>query len=143
DSQAWQEIFTYGKWIFFSTIITFLANEVDRILLGKLLSIELLGIYGIALMMKRAGEQGIRKLGSQIMFPAFSEISRKDPTQLYKKVRHARVPMIGMMWIFCLILIFWGPLLIGVLYDSRYQAAGWMVQLLGAGAMIDVLGVSY
>ncbi|HAA27014.1 MAG TPA: polysaccharide biosynthesis protein, partial [Cyanobacteria bacterium UBA8553] len=37
DKEAAQKIFTFGKWIFFSTALTFLASQADRLILGKLI----------------------------------------------------------------------------------------------------------
>jgi O-antigen/teichoic acid export membrane protein len=42
------EIASYGKWIFASSAIYFLATNLDRLYLAKLLPLSLLGIYGIA-----------------------------------------------------------------------------------------------
>ena len=39
-----------GKWIFISTACTFLVKNADRALLGKFISLELLGIYSMRLL---------------------------------------------------------------------------------------------
>jgi len=41
--------FSLGRWIFISTAVTFLGMQADRLILGKLISFEAVGIYGIAL----------------------------------------------------------------------------------------------
>ena len=35
------------------------------------------------------------------------------------------------------VLVVWGPEVIALLYDTRYVGAGWMTQVLAAGALVD------
>jgi O-antigen/teichoic acid export membrane protein len=42
------EIMHFGKWIFVSSMVFFLSTYIDRLYLGKVVPLELLGIYGIA-----------------------------------------------------------------------------------------------
>ena len=43
-----QELFSFGKWIFLSTAMMFLATQSDRLLLGKIFPMALFGVYNIA-----------------------------------------------------------------------------------------------
>ena len=49
DATVVREIQGFSTWIYFSSIMTFLGGQADRLLLGKLMPIEFLGIYGIAM----------------------------------------------------------------------------------------------
>ena len=42
------EILHFGKWIFASSIVYFLSANFDRLYLAKVVTLELLGVYGIA-----------------------------------------------------------------------------------------------
>jgi O-antigen/teichoic acid export membrane protein len=48
DRQAVGEILSFGKWMFVATAITFLNEQADRLILAKLLSFKILGVYTIA-----------------------------------------------------------------------------------------------
>src|SRR5919201_857740 len=48
DRNAFHELFRFGRWIFVSTLCTFLADQTDRLVLGKLTSLNTLGLYQIA-----------------------------------------------------------------------------------------------
>ncbi|MCI0659212.1 MAG: oligosaccharide flippase family protein, partial [Acidobacteria bacterium] len=48
DREAIKEVASFGKWVFLSTAMTFLAGQTDRLIFARLLSIEWLGVYGIA-----------------------------------------------------------------------------------------------
>jgi O-antigen/teichoic acid export membrane protein len=48
NQEVVKEILSFGKWIFVSTALTFFAEQADR-LMGKLLTLDVLGVYGVAL----------------------------------------------------------------------------------------------
>ena len=48
DRSAFRDLFSFGKWLFLSTAAFFLGEQADRLVLGKLLSFQMLGIYGVA-----------------------------------------------------------------------------------------------
>ncbi len=43
-----KSIFSFGKWIFLLTAMTFLAEQAPKLILGKLVSLEMLGVYDVA-----------------------------------------------------------------------------------------------
>ncbi|MEG4800014.1 oligosaccharide flippase family protein [Microcoleus sp. ARI1-B5] len=49
NQEVVREILSFGKWIFVSTALTFFAEQADRLILGKLLTLDVLGVYGVAL----------------------------------------------------------------------------------------------
>ena len=65
-----REIFRFGRWIFLSTVFTFLAGQSDRLIFGKLVPLGLLGVYGIALMIALLPSQALYQMTSSIHFPA-------------------------------------------------------------------------
>ena len=48
EREAALSMLRFGRWIFLSTALTFVASEGDRLLMGKLLTMEELGVYNIA-----------------------------------------------------------------------------------------------
>ena len=48
DRASAREILFFGKWIFLSSIIYFLAMNYDRLYFAKQIPLALLGVYGIA-----------------------------------------------------------------------------------------------
>ncbi|MFW6033005.1 MAG: oligosaccharide flippase family protein, partial [Phycisphaeraceae bacterium] len=54
EPEAARKLYHFGKWIFGSTMLTFAAMYADRIILGKLLGMSLLGVYSIAFYLSRA-----------------------------------------------------------------------------------------
>lgn len=142
DSSAVQAIKNFGKWIFFSTLVTYLAGEGDRLLLGNLFSFELLGIFSIANMLSQTVNKAIQKLSGQVLFPSYAEIIRERPHKLYAQLRKSRIVIIIALWIPSLIFIFFGDQIIDFLYDDRYNDAGWMLQIFALGQLVGCLNAA-
>jgi O-antigen/teichoic acid export membrane protein len=133
ERSAVHEIFSLGRWIFISTALTFLAEQADRLLLGKLFSLQLLGIYGIALMFSDVPRQVTLALSTRIILPAASKLSDLPRPELRAKILHYRYKLLLLLTAGMAILIGTGDLIILFLYDQRYAAAAWMLPLLSLG----------
>lgn len=130
DKNTVHEIIHFGKWIFLSSILGFLLNQGDRLLLSMMISSEMLGIYVIAFFIANTLKDLLSKLIVSVFYPALSETVRNAPNKLeiiYYKIRNK----IDAIVFFVAGFIFAsGETIINVLYDSRYQEAGWMLQIL-------------
>ena len=51
DASCVTEIIRFGKWIFLATAFWFFALNADKLILGRLVSLSVLGVYGIAFQM--------------------------------------------------------------------------------------------
>lgn len=144
EPQAAKQMFRFGKWIFFSTAITFFTMQIDRLLLGYFMDAVMLGVYSIAAMFTMVSQSAIQMLSTKVLFPSYSEVIREgSEKRLYKVLIKTRLIMIAGAWIFSILLITLGSHLIGLLYDERYSDAIWMIQILPLGALVGVLSLTY
>ncbi len=143
DRTAAQEIFRFGRWIFISTALTFLAGQSDRLLIGRLIDFNFLGIYTVAFALAAMMDQGIRQLGYRVLFPSYADVQRNDPADLYKFLRKSRLWLIGAALLIGIILVLFSPQIIDLLYDDRYLQAGWIMRFLAVGALFSVPGITY
>lgn len=74
DRAIARELFTYGKFITGSTILLFVATEIDTAVVGKLLSVEALGAYSVAFLLANFPAVHVAYVISIVMFPAYSKI---------------------------------------------------------------------
>jgi O-antigen/teichoic acid export membrane protein len=135
DPSAFHEIFHFGKWIFVSSILGFLAANGDRLLLGSLVDATLLGIYVIAFQIFSAIEQALAGINAGVSFPALSEIARERPAALKAGYYRIHMPVALVAYTCSGILMISGHSLIELLYDHRYAQAGWMLQVLAAALL--------
>lgn len=133
NQAAISEIISFGKWIFLSTAMTFLATQADRILLGKFFSLEMLGIYVVAFTFADIPRQISLKIGSRVIFPAFSKLMSLPRSQFKAKILEKRWKMLLLIGFIVTTLFCFGDLVILGLYDSRYQEAAWMLPIIAIG----------
>lgn len=143
EQEAFRELHRFGRWIFFSTALTFVAAQGDRLILGRLLDVRFLGVYGIAIMMNRVLSDTIQQTAHRVLFPSYTELLRERPERMYPTVRRCRLIMIALSWGASLFFIAFGKQLVSFLYDNRYADAGWMLQVLPIGTLVAVLGLTY
>lgn len=140
DRESARRLFTFGRWIFVSTLLTFLAGQSDRLIFGKMIPMEILGVYSIALMLATLPTQAVLKLGTSVVFPAYSRLaSRDDFKVLFWRVR---LPLLVGGAALVTGLVAAGPFLVGLIYDPRYAQAGWILQFLAAAAWFQILEVT-
>jgi O-antigen/teichoic acid export membrane protein len=130
DTKAYQELIHFGKWIFFSSAVFLLYAQGDRMLLGKYLDATTLGIYTIAIMLSESVVNVVTKLNNSVLYPALSRVANSEPHRLKEVFYRTRLGTDALMVIPICILMVIGERLVHLLYDSRYAAAGWMLQIL-------------
>jgi O-antigen/teichoic acid export membrane protein len=130
DRSAFLEVIHFGKWIFASSILGFLAFNGDRMLLAGLVNATLLGVYVIAFLFFSSVDQMMTRIITDVSFPALSEIARERRVDL--KANYYRFYMAIASFAYCCsgVLMISGHTLIGLLYDPRYEQAGWMLEVL-------------
>lgn len=128
-----KEITSFGKWIFISTIMTFLAGQADRIILGKLFSLSILGVYSIAFTFADIPKKVIGKISSQVVFPIFSKQATLPRKSLKAKILQKRWLILIIMAFLVTVLVSFGDLVIFALYDQRYTQAAWILPILTLG----------
>jgi O-antigen/teichoic acid export membrane protein len=143
DQEAFYEIYHFGKWIFFSTALTLFTIQGNNFIIAGLLGVSFFGIFTQAQTLSRAANELILVFGHRVLLPSYSELVRDRPERLRPVLRRSRIVLNGVNLLACSFFIFLGKPLINFLYDSRYADAGWMLQILAVGALVNVLGYTY
>lgn len=142
EREARTELVRFGRWIFLSSAFTFLASQGDRLILGYLLSMSELGIYSIAFALSQTFVMAFSVLSSKVLFPLYSRLMADDPYWARQKMKRLRMVLLGGAVVpSCFLVIFSRPI-IRILYDSRYQDAGWMLGLLAIAAIPGIVNLS-
>lgn len=133
DPEALKELVSFGRWIFLSTAMTFLATQADRLILGRLFPLELLGIYTVAFTLSDLPQSIIQAVGSNVVLPVISQQIHLPRPELRRKILEKRTILLLATVLGLIVLICFGDLLIQTLYDQRYGAAAWMLPILALG----------
>ncbi|MEG4043269.1 MULTISPECIES: oligosaccharide flippase family protein [unclassified Microcoleus] len=133
DKEAAKEIFSYGKWIFLSTALFFLCSQADRLILGKIFTLTMLGIYGIAFTLGDMPRQIIIAISSRVIFPSISMLAELPREELRAKILKNRKLILIPLAVGLAIFVSFGDQLILILYPKEYVAASWMMPILALG----------
>ncbi|MCG8591480.1 MAG: oligosaccharide flippase family protein [Proteobacteria bacterium] len=129
DRSAAADILSFGKWIFVSTLFTFLALRLDVALLGKLLPLERLGVYSIGILLAGVVRDVSGRIIQTVLMPALAASHRKGRDVLVRDFRAARGVVLPVGLLAIAAAGFVAPAFFSFLYDARYADAGWIAQL--------------
>jgi O-antigen/teichoic acid export membrane protein len=142
DPEARSALFRFGRWIFVSTFITFIATQFDRLLLGWYLPLGKLGIYGLAIMLTALPRDIVSYLANGIIYPALAMHERSGSSFFGATVARTRRLILSAGAFTAVGLILGAPTFFRLFYDSRYHEAGWIAQIMAIATWISVLQMS-
>jgi O-antigen/teichoic acid export membrane protein len=132
------EIIRFGKWIFLSSVVGFFANQLDKLILGKLLTMEMLGFYTIAYTLSQLPALVSSQLGNRVMLPVYAKLQDIDRKEFRGYVFKVRTRVAGVLLPISVIFMVFGQQIVNFLYDDRYRSAGWMTEVLSAGVAVHL-----
>ncbi|MBK7644951.1 MAG: oligosaccharide flippase family protein [Planctomycetes bacterium] len=142
EREAFRELTRFGRWIFVSTALAFLTSQVDRLLLGKFVNIDQLGVYSIAINLASLAPTIALMLTGTVLFPLLAHHSRTDAKAYEQALFGARAMILkGALFVLAGLALF-APAFFGLLYDSRYSEAAWIAQLLTVPMWVWMLMLS-
>jgi O-antigen/teichoic acid export membrane protein len=130
DRQAAREIIDFGKWVFLSSILSFLAASGDRLVLGNFTDSTTFGFYSIAFLLISAIQTVFLRLINNVAFPAVSEVIRQRREVLKDVYYRFRALLDAIAFMTAGVLFASGHLVVHILYDDRYLPAGPMLAVL-------------
>ncbi len=143
ERTAASHLIRFGRWIMWSSILSFISAEGARMLIGAVLDMRQLALYTLASTMSLMFWQALLQLASRVFFPAYSEVYRDRPQDLSAVLFKSRLAITLPSWGLAVFFVFLGTQLMGLLYDSRYIDSGPMLELLAAGTLVGCIWGSY
>jgi len=142
DQSAFKELISFGRWIFISTVMTFLASQSDRLILGKLLTLEMLGVYTVAFALADLPKSLMGAVMNKVVFPVISKQLNMPRSQLRENILDKRKLLLLVISLVLAIIVCFGDKFILSLYDQRYEQAAWMLPILALGMWPFILHTS-
>jgi O-antigen/teichoic acid export membrane protein len=143
ERQAVGQLFSFGRFIFLSTMAGFVINQGDKAVLGAFVPIETLGVYNVALVMGMLPVTMGRGVANRILLPIYRMRPPHESAANRAKVLRARRIMVGAFLAGTVVMAYGGIFLMDLLYDPRYALAGPMVALFGLAAVPQVAFSAY
>ncbi|MFC2071731.1 lipopolysaccharide biosynthesis protein [Chloroflexota bacterium] len=72
--QKAKQLFSFGRWVFLSMLITYLASQIDRIVVGKLLGAVSLGLYQMSRTISTTATNEVSVAIGWVAFPAYAKL---------------------------------------------------------------------
>lgn len=137
------DLLHFGKYLFLSTLAGFLVLQADRAILGKLVSLEELAFYTIAITLAGLPRLVQQRLFDKVFFPLYTKRPPAESAQNRAALAKARWPVVTASVIAVAILAISGVWIIELLYDQRYQAAGPLLVLMAMASLPSVIFGGY
>ncbi len=139
DRGASRELLHFGKWIFISTILTFLATYAGDIVMSMFMTAATLGIYTRASLVSRGVTEVVTVVANRVLLPVYSEIIRTNASGLRGQVFKIRAGLMALTLPPACALVVFGPEIVGLLYPENMAAAGEFLPVLGVGTLFSVI----
>jgi len=138
-----RSLFSFGKWIFVSSILGFLSGSLDRLVLPDLLDdLAAFGVYGVAVLWARGVVNALQAISQKVLLPLYAHMADEDRGDLANRIFRVR----GTILLFSLPVIYFfvlfGEEFVGLVHSERYADAGWILQVLAAGAAVSAITVT-
>jgi O-antigen/teichoic acid export membrane protein len=139
DKRIGGELWAFARIVVASSIITIILGQADKVFVGRSLTLELFGLYMLAVNITGAALRLINVYVARLVFPTLAETQRTAPETLRKVYYACRRRMtIGLAFLLGGG-IGGGHLLVRILFDERYLGSGIFVSLLSIPPLFILL----
>lgn len=140
---AFYELFHFGKWIFASTISSFLMTHGDRAILGKYITLSELAFYNIAFMLATIPYALSSSLAQRIIFPLYCNKPPAQNPENRVQILRARLFLTSGLLALSTPLVVFANEIVEFLYDPRYYSAGPIAFAIGIVSMVRIVTVGH
>jgi O-antigen/teichoic acid export membrane protein len=133
DKESVRSVLHFGKWIIIGTAASFFASQSDRLILGKLVSLSLLGVYGIAYSISDIPRSIISAFSQKVGYPFIAKMTHLPVQEFRILFLRYRIRVLAVGAFLLSLMVYLGGFLVTKMYDSRYHAASWMIPILALG----------
>lgn len=130
------EIFGFGKWLTLSSITLFLMEQADSLIIGRMLTPEILGLYVIGRNFITMPVNELCGPVARVMFPAYAQIAH-DPAALYRAMLMMLAAMVAVVAPACAGLALISEPFVLVVLGAKWLPAADIMTILAIGAIIS------
>ncbi|MFN4098611.1 MAG: oligosaccharide flippase family protein [Pararhodobacter sp.] len=143
DRVSARELVSYGRWIFFSTVAGFLVLQSDKLILGRYLSMEELGLYNIGFFLAGFPLMLGQLLVQRLMIPLYRASPPSQSRENFLRLRRIRFMLSALLVAGVAPLALGGVYIVDLLYDDRYIASGAVTMIVSMALLPQMLGLTY
>jgi O-antigen/teichoic acid export membrane protein len=138
---AGRALLGFGIWILLNTPLGFLADNADRLTIGRLAPIAIVGVFHIAVMIGGLPYRLLVAVGANALFPMFSRAQHDgaDLAAIYRQVERPLL-VVGALAVCGLLSV--GSPVIELLLDERWQGAAAMLVPVAAAQWFRIVAIA-
>jgi O-antigen/teichoic acid export membrane protein len=139
DKAAFFEIFSFGKWIFLSTVVSFLALQIDKLMFARMFPLSDVGVYAVAASLAIMVPALLGRLHQMVAFPLYAKLASENKP-IEEIVERTKLPLLALGSLLVVVVVACSQTFVDIAYDDRYHAAGLYLAILGVGswfALVD------
>lgn len=138
-----KELINYGSIIFISSALSFIAQQYDKVNLGKILDMHMLGLFAIAVSLSEAPRLLVSQMSAKFLIPLFSNYQTTNATLLNQTISKKRFKPIILLALCMATLSVFSTEIVNTLYSNEYHVVGSMLSILLIGSWPIILCISY
>jgi O-antigen/teichoic acid export membrane protein len=138
DANSARQLLKFGRWVFFSSIVYFLAMNFDRLYFAKQISLSQLGVYGIARALADIITLFVMRASSFVLYPTVAAAGLAPP-DLREKLLRGRRTLLAAAALGLGVFLALSPVIVRFLYDARYAEAAVILPVLCVGVWFGIL----
>lgn len=139
NQQAFDEVFAFGKWILISAVIAFFAMQVDKLMLGKLITESTLGLYGVAFAISSLPVVLMQKICANVLHPWLAEYQRDSSEKMRAQFQTVRGALLTIALFLVMGVYAGSTTFFEVVYDTSYHGAGGIAKMLAVSVWISAV----
>jgi teichuronic acid exporter len=138
DKQAFKEVFGFGVYTTGSNLLNYLYNNIDYLLIGKLLGASSLGTYTLAFVLTDTFRGRLMTVINNVMYPVYG---KKQDDILSLKNYYLKVILFNCLFVFPVMVYFVvnGNQFVIRIFGSKWQETVVPLQILSLSVMLHIL----
>lgn len=139
DRVIGRDLWKFSRLIAVSSTLTLVISQVDKLLLARIFTLVQFGVYSVSANLAAAPVALVNIYSNRIVYPALADIWRTSPESLREKYYSIRGVVFYSYIGAAGVLIGAAPIVVRILYDSRYYGASFYLRLLAITTAMSML----
>jgi len=138
NKQAFDEIFGFGIYSLGTNVITYLFNNIDYLLVGKMLGPAALGAYTFSFMLTDTFRAQLMNMVNKVMYPVYSLKQNNLPVI---KQYYLKIVLLNMLIVYPIMLVFiiYGEEIVLTLFNNKWKDAVIPLKILSFSVLLHMV----
>lgn len=141
EKEAMIDMLGFGRWVLFSTVLAFATMQMDRMALGKLVSMHTLGLYSLAWVWASMPNEILEQWAHRVFFPLVSQYIRNETSM--ETIWVARRLYVLIATTAAILIYAVSDILVTTLYTVEYQGVSLFIRQLSVVFLLYTIEQSY